>query len=101
MKRDPVAQLPLGAYQAATKKNPPREPCRSAAEVARMFGYASPSGLHRAVSEGRFPQPDFTPPNPALINNGSPRLFWKLSTVEKEKKRREAMKTLPERLSLC
>jgi hypothetical protein len=75
----------LNAY---SEKSPavPREPCRDSKEVAAMFGYATTQLLHNALNRGQFPEPDL------VSGITSRRLFWKLSTLATEQRRRESAK---------
>jgi len=65
------------------KPSTPREPCRDSKEVARMFGYKGGASLNAALQQGYFPPPD-------LISGITvKKLYWKLSTLEKERRRRD------------
>ena len=65
-----------------------RQPCRTSAEAAVMFGYASQRSLVSAVTNGCFPLPDFV----SGVGVGKrKRLYWHLDTLQKEQKRRAAL----------
>lgn len=70
-----------------------REPVYSTKEVAAIFGYASTASLHNAVLQRCFPKPDqrFTGLNATREGRGvRARVYWRKSTIEKEKARRAA-----------
>lgn len=60
------------------------EPLRSSKEVMEEFGYKGNSSLVYAIETKKFPEPD-----KVLVGfNGFKKLYWKLSTIQKEKQRR-------------
>jgi hypothetical protein len=61
-----------------------REPLHSSKEVAAEFGYKNINSLDAVLSHGCFPEPDVVMTN----MRGRKRLYWKLSTLKKEKERR-------------
>lgn len=60
-------------------------------DVLKIFGYVSVNALSAAVTRGLFPKPDF---QIKLQNKrGRPRVFWAVSTIKKEIKRRKLLET--------
>lgn len=71
--------------QAYGRAHPsPKEPCRTAKEVAELFGFASSVSLISSVNSGSFPQPDLV----SGMAERTKKLYWKLSTIKKEQARR-------------
>ena len=68
-----------------TKLAIPREPTRNSKEVQVMFNFKTLSGLWTSIRGGHFPQPDFV----AERAKGGTLAHWKLSTLNKEMKRRK------------
>ena len=65
------------------EKNFKPEPTRDSKEVCEMFGFKSRSSLLCSVQSGCFPEPD-------LVTGTSRKLlYWRLSTLNKEMKRRQ------------
>jgi hypothetical protein len=63
----------------------PANACLNSAEVARVFGVQR-NTLYCAVSEGKFPAPDFKAPGLGIHQITKPQ--WRASTVRNEIKRR-------------
>lgn len=64
-----------------------REPLRDIHETAVIFGYGGEKGLRSSMKRGTFPQPDSC----IVKMNGVKKYYWRLSTIEKELKRRATL----------
>ena len=73
-------------YKGKVKPHAKREPMLDSAEFANKLGLSSPKRLWTLMNKGEIPQPDAVVRK--LSNSNSKKLFWRLSTVEKELKKR-------------
>jgi hypothetical protein len=73
--------------EAPRVRNIQREPLRSSSEVVKIFGFKDVKTLWNYIRNKSFPNPDIYI---SRVNNKTTmRGYWKLSTINKELKRRK------------